>query len=404
MTDRSSQSFRESPRLLVINAGSSSLKFHLYIVTDEQTPIFDCGGQLSGIGSAHPQLKIGDRNKHTLVERTLSPADAKTLNAAQAIVADWLTTHLAAPPIAVGHRIVHGGLHFRDSVIIDRNILKQLDALSPLAPLHQHNNLSPVHVIMERWPELPQVACFDTAFHRTHSDVVEHFALPQTFFERGVRRYGFHGLSYEYIAQRLQQTRPAIANGRVIVAHLGSGASACALVGGRSVDTTMGFTALDGLPMGTRPGQLDAGVVLWMLAQGLDRDAIQHLLYYESGLKGLSGISGDVRDLLASPAPAARLALDYLAYRTAGFIAGLGVATSGIDALVFTAGVGENSPPIRAAICKHLQWLGIEIDAEKNNDNAREISAATSRCGIYVEPTNEEWMIANKTLVLLNKK
>ncbi|MET0378308.1 MAG: hypothetical protein ABW049_04875, partial [Spongiibacteraceae bacterium] len=276
-------------QLLVINAGSSSLKFHLYETDAAHTLALDCGGQVSGIGTTHPQLRIYDREKNSLVDRHIRAEDAGSLSTAQAIVTDWLMTRLTSPPFAIGHRIVHGGPDFHDSVIIGRHILKQLDALAPLAPLHQRNNLSPVHVILDRWPDIPQVACFDTAFHRTHSPVVERFALPQSFYDRGVRRYGFHGLSYEYIAQRLQQTRPAVAIGRVIVAHLGSGASACALVNGCSVETTMGFTALDGLPMSTRPGQLDAGVVLWMIAQGMDHDAIQHLLYYESGLKGLSG-------------------------------------------------------------------------------------------------------------------
>jgi acetate kinase len=395
---------KQSPKLLVVNAGSSSLKFHVYAISEKTALTFDCGGQLSGIGTAHPQLKITDGDKHILVDRTFDAAAAKTLSAAQAIITDWLTTRLSAPPLAVGHRIVHGGPDFHDSVIIDRDILQKLDALSPLAPLHQRNNLSPVHSIIERWPDMLQVACFDTAFHRTHSDVVERFALPQSFFDRGVRRYGFHGLSYEYIAQQLQQTQPAIANGRVIVAHLGSGASACALVDGRSVDTTMGFTALDGLPMGTRPGQLDAGVVLWMIEQGMGHDDIQQLLYNESGLKGLSGISGDVRDLLASAAPAAALALKYYAYRIAGFIASLAVAARGIDALVFTAGVGENSAPVRSTITAHLQWLGVELDSERNANHAGKISTDTSRFGVYVEPTNEEWMIASKTLALVKEQ
>jgi acetate kinase len=395
--------------LLVVNAGSSSLKFHLYeigptpVVAETRTLTFDCGGQISGIGTTHPHLKISDSNRQVLLERAFAADAVPTLSAAQAIVTEWLTTRLTTPPAAVGHRIVHGGPQFRDSVVIDRDILQQLDALAPLAPLHQRNNLFPVHSISERWPEIPQVACFDTAFHRTHSDVVERFALPQSFYERGVRRYGFHGLSYEYIAQRLWQTQPAIANGRVLVAHLGSGASACALLDGRSVETTMGFTALDGLPMGTRPGQLDAGVVLWMIEQGMTHDEIQHLLYNESGLKGLSGLSGDVRDLLASDTPAAALALKYYAYRVAGCIAGLAVAVNGIDALVFTAGVGENSAPVRAAILAHLQWLGVELDAARNAANTGRISSDASRFGVYVEPTNEEWMIANKTLALLDR-
>nr|MBF0684768.1 acetate kinase [Pseudomonas sp.] len=235
-------------------------------------------------------------------------------------------------------------------------------------------------------------------FHRTHDKVVERFALPQFLYDRGVRRYGFHGLSYDYIAQTLRRELPEVARGRVIAAHLGSGASACAMVDGRSLDSTMGFTALDGLPMSTRPGRLDAGVVLWMLEQGFTHDQIQHILYNESGLKGLSGSSGDVRDLLASDSTAARLAIDYFIYRSAESLAGLCVATRGLDALVFTAGVGENSPQIRAGICEQLAWLGIAIDASRNATNSRCISTADSAIGVYVLPTNEEAVIARETL------
>ena len=265
----------------------------------------------------------------------------------------WATgssEHLGAPPLAVGHRVVHGGPDFAAPVLVDDDVLARLERLVPLAPLHQPNNLAPIRSIRARRPDLPQVACFDTAFHRGHPEVADRFAIPQSLYEEGVRRYGFHGLSYEHIASRLPEVAPEIAQGRVVVAHLGSGVSACALVGGRSVDSTMGFTALDGLPMGTRPGQLDPGVVLYLAAQkGMEPRAIEHLLYHDCGLKGLSGISNDVRDLLASDDPRARLALDYFTYRIAGAFGALAAAMEGIDGIVLTAGVGEHGAPVRAA-------------------------------------------------------
>ena len=250
---------------------------------------------------------------------------------------------------------------------------------------------------MEHWPEIQQVACFDTAFHRRQDPLIQHFALPKVYHERGIRRYGFHGLSYEYIAERLRDILPDVASGRLIAAHLGSGASACAMVDGVSRETTMGFTALDGLPMATRPGRLDVGVVLWMLQQGMSHNEIQDLLYNHSGMKGLSGISGDMRTLLASEAPSAQLAVDYFNYRVAESIAGLCVATQGLNALVFTAGVGENQPKIRNGICRHLEWLGIRLDAAANQDNALKISAPDSSVGVYVVPTDEEHIIARQT-------
>lgn len=386
--------------LLVINAGSSSLKFQVHDIIAAETFVFSYGGQVSGIGGARPNFKVRDRGDKVLIERDLTVEEGADLHNAQLMLADWLSKRIVKAPRAVGHRIVHGGPELADSVLIDGDILRYLDSLSPLAPLHQHNNLAPVHVIRERWPQIMQVACFDTAFHRSYDKVVERFALPQSFYDRGVRRYGFHGLSYEYLAHKLKQDMPAVAGGRVVAAHLGAGASACAMLQGRSVDSTMGFTALDGLPMATRCGSLDAGVVLWMLEQGMTHDEIQRVLYTESGIKGLSGISGDVRDLQASAAPAAKLALDYFAYRTAESIAGLCVATQGLDSLIFTAGVGEHSAWVRAAICQHLGWLGIALDEGLNQASAPCISSARSRVGVYVIPTNEEWVIARDTLAI----
>ena len=383
---------------LVVNAGSSSLKFQVFEQDSPRTIAKLMGGQISGIGTGRPHFKVTDDQQIHRVNRALEPAEVSTSEAAQRLLLDWLDIQLPSRPVAVGHRIVHGGPHYASSVILDDDIINQLDALIPLAPLHQPHNLSPVREISRRWPGVLQVACFDTAFHRNHAEVIDRFALPERFYEQGVRRYGFHGLSYHYIANALKRYYPDEAKGRVVVAHLGSGASACALLDGVSIDSTMGFTALDGLPMGTRPGRLDAGVILWFLEQGMTHDEIQTLLYKESGLKGLSGVSGDVRDLLQSAFPQARLAIDYFAYRTAESIAGLGVALKGIDTLVFTAGVGENSPEVRAAVCDHLGWLGIRLDPLLNQQNSSVISSGESAIKVLVVPTNEEWVIAIETL------
>lgn len=390
--------------LLVINAGSSSLKFQLYDVDGRRDPVLRCGGQIGGIGSDRPMFRAQTAVGNPLPADASQAASVRSLQDAQDLLAHWLSDQLEQAPCAVGHRIVHGGSRFNGPVLINDAVLTQLEALVPLAPLHQRNNLEPVRVIQERWPQIPQVASFDTAFHRTHSPLADRFALPDAYYQKGVRRYGFHGLSYEYIAGRLRQTMPDIAQGRVMVAHLGSGASACAMLDGRSVETTMGFTALDGLPMGTRPGTLDPGVVLWMAQQGMSTDEIQQVLYYESGLKGLSGISGDVRELLSSPSPAARMALDYYAYRIAMCLAGLLVPLGGLDALVFTAGVGEHAAPVRAAICAHLRFLGIVLDEARNQRHAHAVSAADSTIPVFVMPTNEEWVIAQQTLACLDTR
>ena len=389
-----------NPLLLVVNAGSSSLKFGVYESDGDKVLDLTYSGQVTGIGSTTPRFRVRSSDRPGLVDRELVAHKLSSLDQAQALVSDWLAQNLKRDPDAVGHRIVHGGPNYHDSVLVTPAVLQELEGLASLAPLHQRNNLHPVHVIGQRHPLLPQVACFDTAFHRGHRDVVERFAIPERFFQRGVRRYGFHGLSYEYIAGHLKRHYPQVADGRVIVAHLGSGASACAMKAGLSVETTMGFTALDGLPMCTRPGRLDAGVVLWMMEQGMSHEDIQHVLYYESGLKGLSGLT-DMRELLASDQPQAELALAYFAYRTAESIAGLCVALGGLDTLVFTAGIGENCPEIRARVCRHLEWLGLKLDGQANQRNASRISSGESAVSVLVVPTNEEWVIANKTLRVL---
>jgi acetate kinase len=317
-------------------------------------------------------------------------------------VVEFLRAEIGTLPTAVGHRVVHGGPDYSEPTLVDDTVIERLETFSPLAPLHQPNNLGPIRTLRQRQPQLPQLACFDTAFHRGHPEIADRYALPERFYQEGVRRYGFHGLSYEYVASQLPNVAPDIAQGRVVVAHLGSGASMCAMYAGKSVESTMGFTALDGLPMGTRPGQLDAGIVLYLLTEkGMSAGDIEHLFYHDCGLKGLSGVSNDVRDLLASSDPRAKLALDYFVYRIALFAGMLAAAMEGIDAFVFTAGVGENAPDIRNAVAQRLSWLGLKLDPEANANGAGRISTEGSRVGCYVIPTDEELMIARHTLRVL---
>lgn len=387
-----------SKTVLVLNAGSSSIKFQLFAL-EGSAPQRRLKGQIEGIGT-RPRLAAGDGDGSSLVDRTLAPEEVADLPGAMAVLEEWIQGRLAGRmPIAVGHRVVHGGARFDRPVLIDDEILEALDHYVPLAPLHQPNNLAPVRAIRGRFPDLPQVACFDTAFHRNHGELADRYALPDWLYESGIRRYGFHGLSYEYIASVLPDVAPELAEGRVVAAHLGSGASLCALRAGCSVDSTMGFTALDGLPMGTRPGQLDPGVVLHLFSQeGMGPREVERLLYHECGLKGLSGISNDVRDLLASDDPRARLALDYFAYRSAREIGALATSLGGLDGLVFTAGVGENAAEVRRDICDRLAWLGVALDDEANARNDRLISRPETRPAVHVIPTDEELMIAIHTM------
>ena len=386
--------------ILVLNAGSSSLKFQHYDI-DGDALERRFKGQIDGIGTAHPRLRARDAADAVLADDALDPGKAADVEAAQALLGAWFVRHAGTPPAAVGHRVVHGGPDLDAPALVDDALLARLEALTPLAPLHQPANLAPIRSIRARRPELPQVACFDTAFHRGHPPVTERFAIPEALYAQGVRRYGFHGLSYEFIAGSLP---PEIAEGRVVALHLGNGASACALRAGRSIDSSMGFTALDGLPMGTRPGQLDPGVVLYLAEQGLPPAEIEHLLYHESGLKGLSGFSGDVRDLLASDRPAAKLALDYQAHRAAQAVAALASSLGGLDGIVFTAGVGENAAPVRAAILSRCAWLGVALDPAANATHGPRITTVASPIPAYVIPTNEERMIARHTLRLLRAR
>ena len=340
------------PSILVLNAGSSSIKFQLFAIEDD-APQRRYRGQIEGIG-AQPRLMVADAEMAPVFERMFEPGEVADVPSAIEVLRDFLREHLAGRlPVAVGHRVVHGGPHFDRPVLVDDEVLDQLRRYVPLAPLHQPNNLIPIEAIRERLPEMMQVACFDTAFHRSHSELADRYAIPDELHQLGVRRYGFHGLSYEYIAKVLPDAAPAeVAGGRVIAAHLGSGASMCAIQEGRSVDSSMGFTALDGLPMGTRPGQIDPGIVLLLIThRGMSPQQVEQLLYHECGLKGISGISNDVRNLLASDDPRARLALDVFAFRAAKEVGALASVLGGLDALVFTAGVGENAPELRKDIC-----------------------------------------------------
>jgi acetate kinase len=387
---------------LVVNAGSSSVKFQIFEVSAPETPRRLLKGQVDGIGS-RPRMRAQTTEGRSLIDRQYSAEEIADIPAAIAVAADWLRQTQDVELVAAGHRVVHGGPDYDRPVLIDQDVLARLDRYVPLAPLHQPNNLAPIRSLLALRPNVPQVACFDTAFHRRHGALVDHYAIPECFYREGVRRYGFHGLSYAYIAGRLREIAPGIAGARVIVAHLGSGASMCALAGGRSIESTMGFTALDGLPMGTRSGQIDPGVLLYLLTEkGMSAKDVETLLYRESGLKGLSGVGSDMRELEASESPGAALAIDYFVYRI-GLSAGmLAAALGGLDAFVFTAGIGENSTMIRSRVAEKLAWLGALCDPVANAAGRSIVSQPQSKIGLYVVPTDEELMIARHTLALLD--
>lgn len=389
--------------ILVLNAGSSSIKFALFRVDGGEPGERFLRGQVAGIPERARLLFSDRQGKHTLPLDLGSDAHAAPSRALDALL-DWLESELAGEPLAAaGHRVVHGGTRFAAPVRVDAAVIEALQALVPIARLHQPYELDAIRALRARRPELPQVACFDTAFHRTLPQVAQLFPLPRAIIDSGVRRYGFHGLSYAYIASTLPQllAGSAIApeRARVIVAHLGSGSSLCALQGGRSTATTMGFTALDGLMMGTRAGSVDPGILLYLMQErGMSVEELSDMLYHRSGLLGVSGVSSDMSTLLASSDPHAREAVDlyiYYVVREAGaLIAGLG----GIDALVFTAGVGENAAPVRERVCAALSWLGIELDAGANARHERRISTPRSAASVWVVPTDEELMIARETV------
>ena len=379
--------------ILVLNAGSSSLKFSVFN-TETLTAILT--GQIEGIGSA-PHFKVKELDE-VIVDNYWQQSELDNHDAALKHLLNFLNEHLYQRLVGVGHRVVHGGTDYAKPVLIDERVLDKLDSLIPLAPLHNPHNIAAIRAVLAQRPDLPQVACFDTAFHRQQDTLAKLFGLPYAYYEQGIQRYGFHGLSYEYIVSALP---PEIAQQRLIVAHIGSGASLCAIDKGRSIATTMSFTALDGLLMGTRAGSLDAGVLLYLLQQGFTEKQLEDLLYKHSGLLGLSGISNDMRVLLDSNKPRAKLAVDYFVYRISREIGSLIAALKGLDAIIFTAGIGENSADIREKVIEQLSWLGIIYNASANYQNAECITHADSYIQVYVIPTNEELMIARHTKQLL---
>jgi acetate kinase len=386
---------------LVLNAGSSSLKFCVYCRPVEEGWRLAVRGQIGGIGTS-PCLSAKDETGGALADEKLD-ASVQDGRAALDVLAGWLRArYRELRVLGVGHRVVHGGAKYTGPCVVTPEVLSDLRALIPLAPLHQPHNLAAIETLSARLPDVPQVACFDTSFHRGQPAVAELVPLPKDIRDAGVQRYGFHGLSYEYIASVLPEVTPDVADGRVIVAHLGNGASLCALKGRKSMDSTLGFTALDGLCMGTRPGSVDPGVILHLFQTvKLSAAEVEKLLYKQSGLLGISGISNDMRDLLDSPDPAARLAVDYFVYQAAKQIGALAAVLGGVDALVFTAGIGERSVEIRRRICEASAWLGVTLDPGANAADGPRITTAGSRVSAWVIPTNEELMIARHTSALL---
>lgn len=387
--------------ILALNAGSSSIKFSLFDASPgAQDPTLIYRGQIEGIGR-RPHFYVRDgAGAEVLSQRA---PEASSHRGALFALREWLRLEAATWRIvAAGHRVVHGGRDYAAPVLLDERVLERLERIVPLAPLHQTHNIAAIRALEELDPGLPQVACFDTAFHQTQPAVARTFALPRELTEAGVVRYGFHGLSYEYIAGVLPRYVGDGADGRVVVAHLGHGASMCALEGRRSVATTMGFTALDGLPMASRCGALDPGVILYLMAErGMDLAAVTDLLYYRSGLLGLSGISGDMRDLLASPDPRAAQAVRLFVYRICRELGSLAAALGGLDVLVFSGGIGEHAAPVRAQVCEGSRWLGVSLDEAANEAHGPRITSADSPVSAWVIPTDEELMIVRHTREVL---
>jgi acetate kinase len=389
--------------ILVLNAGSSSIKFSLFLAHTDQLQL-RLRGQIEGLFTA-PRFIAKDAAGATLRENKWNEGTRLGHDGAiDYLIAFLIEYREELRLIAVGHRVVHGGIKFSEPTQINAEVLESLEKLIPLAPLHQPHNLAPIRVVIQRRPDLPQVACFDTAFHRAQPELAQVFALPYAITERGVRRYGFHGLSYEYIAGVLPGYDGRAGTGRAVVAHLGNGASMCAIHAGRSVATTMGFTAVDGLPMGTRCGAIDPGVMLYLMDElKMDARAIEKLIYQQSGLLGVSGISSDMRSLLESAEPRARLAVDLFVYRIGRELGSLSAALGGLDALVFTGGIGEHAVAIRERVCLEASWLGIELDPAANSAGGPRISTEGSRASAWTIPTNEELMIARHTRRLIAK-
>jgi acetate kinase len=394
---------RSHDAILVLNAGSSSIKLSVFAERAGELAL-EVRGEVEALYTA-PRFVAQDPSGRVVAEESW-PGRKLGHGGAIEYLGDFLKHQLANDRlVGVGHRVVHGGLEYTAPVRVEAETLKALERFIPLAPLHQPHNLSPISLLLERAPELPQVACFDTSFHRTNPAVAQRFALPAELHDAGVQRYGFHGLSYEYIASEFPRLDARAASAKTIVLHLGNGSSMCAMAAGRSMATTMGFTPADGLPMGTRCGAVDPGVILYLMDERkMDARAIERLLYSESGLLGVSGISSDMRTLLASADPSARLAIDVYAYRIRRELGSLAAALGGLDAIVFTAGIGENAPAIRERVCRDAAWLGIELDAAANARGGPRISAPGSRVSAWVVPTNEELMIARHTQSVLERK
>ena len=389
--------------IAVLNAGSSSIKFSLFVAHSDDLELH-VRGQIEGVTAA-PHFIAKRRNGTIATEKSWPEGTDLGHDDALDHVLAFLRAELVDDRlVGVGHRVVHGGPDYAQPLVVDATVAAALEKLIPLAPLHQPHNVAPIRRLLERAPDVPQVACFDTAFHRTNPELAQRFALAEEFYEAGVRRYGFHGLSYEYIASVLAQFDARTASGRTVVLHLGNGASMCAMEAGRSVASTMGFTAVDGLMMGTRSGSLDPGVLLYLIDhRGMDARAVQNLLYNQSGLLGVSAISSDMRTLLASSDPRARLAIDLYCYRIRRELGSLAAALGGLDAIVFTGGIGENSTVIRERVCRDAAWLGIELDPASNAAGGPCISRPRARTSAWSIPTNEELMIAKHTRRLLQR-
>lgn len=387
--------------ILVLNAGSSSIKFRVF-ETPAGEPQLLMVGQVEGLNSA-PRLICHDRLGVVIAKQDLEPGDELGHSAAIQLIAQFLLEHKEGLRlVAVGHRVAHGGLRCTRPMLVDEGLLHELESLAPLAPLHQPHNLAPIKALRHLRPQLPQVACFDTAFHRSQSELAQAYALPPSITSKGVRRYGFHGLSCEYIAQALPGISPAAAAGRTVVAHLGNGASMCAMKAGRSVASTMGFTAVEGLPMGTRSGSLDPGVILYMMdALQMDSQAVQDMIYKQSGLLGVSGISSDMRELERSSDARARFAIALFCTRIGRELGSLAAALQGLDAIVFTGGIGQHSPAVRERVCRDAAWLGLQFDVASNQRGGPCINAAGSQVAAWVIPTDEELIIARHTCGVL---
>lgn len=387
--------------ILTINAGSSSIKFALFPLAKPISPEAEVSGQIDGIGTAATKMVAKDRNGTKIADQPIAGDQVSHDQAFDALLKWFQATQTGWQIVAVGHRVVHGGDRYSQPTVIDATVLAHLTGFIPLAPLHEPHNVAGIRALQALMPDVPQVACFDTAFHRSQPDVAQVFGLPRALTAEGIKRYGFHGLSYEFIARALPEHSHR-ASGRVVVAHLGNGASMAAMVNRKCVATTLGFSTIDGLLMGTRCGNLDPGVVLHLMeTKGYTVKDMTRILYKESGLLGVSGISQDMRTLLASEAPEAREAVDLFCYRIVRELGSLVAAAGGIDALVFTGGIGEHAAEVRRRVCLQLGWLGLQLDTEANARHANVISAGQSQVDVLVIPTNEEWMMAHHAQTLL---